>query len=179
MITAALEDPILERLRRVLDELYGDRIERVGLFGSHARGDANEESDYDIAVFLNNLTDRWRELDRLADLRSDFLEDADVKPYPAGAYRDRTTLMREIRREGIDPEIGGKAMNPLLQRISIDPAICGGKPCIKGTRIWVSSILDFLADGMSEGELLAGYPQLVHDDVLAAARVHFVPVTAA
>ena len=106
MITAALEDPILERLRRVLDELYGDRIERVGLFGSHARGDANEESDYDIAVFLNNLTDRWRELDRLADLRSDFLEDADVfidaKPYPAGAYRDRTALMREIRREGVD-----------------------------------------------------------------------------
>jgi uncharacterized protein (DUF433 family) len=77
-------------------------------------------------------------------------------------------------------------MNPLLQRISIDPAICGGKPCIKGTRIWVSLILDFLAEGMSESELLAEYPQLVHEDVLAAiaygaeaARVRFVPVTAA
>jgi uncharacterized protein (DUF433 family) len=77
-------------------------------------------------------------------------------------------------------------MNPLLQRISIDPAICGGKPCIKGTRIWVSLILDFLAEGMSVSELLAEYPQLVHEDVLAAiaygaeaARVRFVPVTAA
>ena len=100
------DDPILSRLRRVLDELYGDRIERVVLFGSRARGDACNESDYDVAVFLNNLTDRWRELDRLADLRADFLEEADAfidaKPYPAGAYRDRTTLMREIRREGVD-----------------------------------------------------------------------------
>jgi uncharacterized protein (DUF433 family) len=58
------------------------------------------------------------------------------------------------------------AMNPLLQRISIDPGICGGKPCIKGTRIWVSLILDFLAEGMSEAELLAEYPQLVHEDIL-------------
>jgi predicted nucleotidyltransferase len=90
----------------VLDELYGERIERVVLFGSRARGDANQESDYDVAVFLNDLTDLWRELDRLADLRADFLEEADVfidtKPYPAGAYRDRTTLMREIGREGVD-----------------------------------------------------------------------------
>jgi len=75
-------------------------------------------------------------------------------------------------------------MNPLLQRISIDPAICGGKPCIKGTRIWVSLILDFLAEGMGEAELLAEYPQLAHEDVLAAiaygaeaARERVIPVT--
>ncbi len=55
-----------------------------------------------------------------------------------------------------------------LDRISIDPRICGGKPCIKGTRIWVSLILDFLADGMTEAELLTEYPQLTHEDVLAA-----------
>jgi uncharacterized protein (DUF433 family) len=73
----------------------------------------------------------------------------------------------------------------LLQRISIDPQVCGGQPCVKGTRIWVSLILDFLADGMSEAELLAEYPQLAHEDVLAAigygaeaARVRFVPVPA-
>jgi predicted nucleotidyltransferase len=101
-----IDDPILKSLRRALDELYGERIERVVLFGSRARGDAGKESDYDVAVFLNGLTDRWRELDRLAELRCAFLEDADVfidaKPYPAGSYRDRTTLMREIRREGVD-----------------------------------------------------------------------------
>jgi uncharacterized protein (DUF433 family) len=53
-------------------------------------------------------------------------------------------------------------------RSHIDPQVCGGKPCIKGTRIWVSLILDLLADGMGEAELLADYPQLAHDDVLAA-----------
>jgi uncharacterized protein (DUF433 family) len=74
-------------------------------------------------------------------------------------------------------------MNRLLERISIDPAVCGGKPCIKGTRIWVSLILDFLANGMIEGELLADYPQLTHEDILAAiaygaeaSRQRIIPV---
>lgn len=76
-------------------------------------------------------------------------------------------------------------MNPLLERISIDPRICGGKPCIKGTRIWVSLILDFLADDMAEVELLDQYPGLTHEDVLAAiaygaeaARERVIPVPA-
>ena len=59
-------------------------------------------------------------------------------------------------------------MNPLLNRISIDPNICFGKPCIKGTRIWVSLILDFLANGMTIDELRAEYPQLAGEDVRAA-----------
>jgi uncharacterized protein (DUF433 family) len=74
-------------------------------------------------------------------------------------------------------------MNPLLERITIDPEVCGGRPCIKGTRIWVSLVLDFLAGGMTEAELLTEYPQLIHDDVLAAiaygaeaAREHVVAV---
>ena len=57
-------------------------------------------------------------------------------------------------------------MNDLLDRISINPEICGGKPCIKGTRIWVTLVLDFLADGMTEAEVLAEYPQLTHEDFL-------------
>ena len=48
----------------------------------------------------------------------------------------------------------------LLDRISINPNVCFGKPCIKGTRIWVSLILDFLASGMSQEEILAEYPGL-------------------
>lgn len=55
----------------------------------------------------------------------------------------------------------------LLARISIDPKICFGKPCIRGHRIWVSLILDFLADGMSAREIIAEYPQLEEADVLA------------
>jgi uncharacterized protein (DUF433 family) len=74
-------------------------------------------------------------------------------------------------------------MNALLDRIAINPKVCGGKPCIRGTRIWVSLVLDFLADGMTEAELLAEYPQLLHEDVLAAiaygaeaARERIIPV---
>lgn len=59
-------------------------------------------------------------------------------------------------------------MNPLLQRISIDPNVCFGKPCIKGTRIWVSLILDFLANGMTIEEILEEYPQLTEEDIRAA-----------
>ena len=55
-----------------------------------------------------------------------------------------------------------------LDRIAIDPQVCFGKPCIKGTRIWVSLILDFLASGESEAQILAAYPQLVPDDIRAA-----------
>ena len=58
--------------------------------------------------------------------------------------------------------------NPLLHRISIDPNICFGKPCIKGTRIWVSLILDFLASGMTVKEILEEYPQLTEEDIRAA-----------
>lgn len=59
-------------------------------------------------------------------------------------------------------------MTPLLDRISANADVCGGKPCIRGTRIWVSLILDLLASGTSEQELLGEYPELVRDDVLAA-----------
>ncbi|MEK7399605.1 MAG: DUF433 domain-containing protein [Candidatus Poribacteria bacterium] len=59
-------------------------------------------------------------------------------------------------------------MNKLLERISIDPNVCFGKPCIRGTRIWVSLLLDFLADGMSFDEILAEYPQLTEEDIRAS-----------
>jgi uncharacterized protein (DUF433 family) len=59
-------------------------------------------------------------------------------------------------------------MATLLERVSIDPTVAGGKPCIRGTPIWVSLILDLLADGMSEAELRREYPVLVHEDILAA-----------
>jgi predicted nucleotidyltransferase len=106
MVAASTNDPILSRFRTALDEMYGDQIERVILFGSRARGDAHSNSDYDVAVFLKSLPDRWKEIRRLADLRVDFIDDTgaffDTKPFPATAYRDRTPLMHEIRRDGLD-----------------------------------------------------------------------------
>ncbi|HMN28825.1 MAG TPA: DUF433 domain-containing protein [Caldilineaceae bacterium] len=59
-------------------------------------------------------------------------------------------------------------MNALLQRISINPEVCFGKPCIRGTRIWVSLILDLLADGLTIDEVIAEYPQLSVPDIYAA-----------
>ncbi len=59
-------------------------------------------------------------------------------------------------------------MNKLLQRISIDPNICFGKPCIKGTRIWVSLLLDLLANGMTIEKIIDEYPQLKKKDIQAA-----------
>ncbi len=58
-------------------------------------------------------------------------------------------------------------MNPLLARISVDPNICFGKPCIRGARIWVSLVLDMLASGASIEEILADYPHLKREDILA------------
>ena len=69
-------------------------------------------------------------------------------------------------------------------RIVVDPLICHGKACIRGTRVMVSVILDNLAEGASTAELLKSYPSLTTEDVRAAmayaaelARERFVPVT--
>ncbi len=59
-------------------------------------------------------------------------------------------------------------MKPLLERISINPNICHGKACIKGTRIMVSVILDNLAAGQSEGDIRKSYPALSRTDIQAA-----------
>ncbi|MBI3458596.1 MAG: DUF433 domain-containing protein [Candidatus Rokubacteria bacterium] len=71
----------------------------------------------------------------------------------------------------------------LSRRISINPNVCFGKPCIRGTRIWVSLTLDNLAEGVSEPELLDEYPQLMPDNIRAAiaygaemARERFVDI---
>jgi predicted nucleotidyltransferase len=102
-----LADPILKRFRAALDEIYGDRLERVVLFGSRARGDAHEDSDYDVAVFLRDLADRPAAMNRLADLSTKIIVEEDgpfihAMPYRAGSYNDPTPLMHEIRTAGID-----------------------------------------------------------------------------
>lgn len=56
----------------------------------------------------------------------------------------------------------------LLERVSVDPRVCGGKPCIRGTRIYIAIILDALAEGLSPEQILDHYPSLSHDDIRAA-----------
>ena len=71
----------------------------------------------------------------------------------------------------------------LLKRITIDPDKCFGKPCIRGHRIWVSLILDMLADGMTMEDVIENYPDLQREDILACiaygsemARERFVEI---
>ena len=71
----------------------------------------------------------------------------------------------------------------LLQRITMDPKVCFGKPCIRGHRIWVSLVLDLLAQGITTAEILEDYPQLEVADIMAClaygaemARERFVEV---
>src|SRR5438477_245689 len=102
MIDELQNEPVLKRFRAAVSEVYGDRLERVVLYGSRARGDHQPDSDYDIAVFLHEFFDRWQELERIIPIVTDNEAFIHVLPYGAGAYRDRTSLMREIRREGVD-----------------------------------------------------------------------------
>jgi len=71
----------------------------------------------------------------------------------------------------------------LLKRITIDPGKCFGKPCIRGHRIWVSLILDMLADGLTMEDGIENYPDLEREDILACiaygsemARERFVEI---
>jgi len=71
----------------------------------------------------------------------------------------------------------------LLQRIWIDPRRCGGKPCVRGTRLWVSLVVDLVASGATEAEILQNYPGLEPEDIRAClayasemARERFVPI---
>lgn len=58
-------------------------------------------------------------------------------------------------------------MSELVKRITVDPDVCGGRPCIRGLRVRVKDILDLLA-GASRDEILADYPYLEPDDISAA-----------
>ena len=69
-------------------------------------------------------------------------------------------------------------------RITVDPKVCHGKACIKGTRVMVSVVLDNLAAGLAKDEILANYPSITADDIDASiayaaelARERFVPLS--
>src|SRR5437016_12226465 len=99
------DDPLLQRFRATLDEIYGERLERVVLYGSRARGDAREDSDYDVAVFLRDYAPgTTTELYRLADLSTAILDETGefihAMPHRTGSCDEHTPLMHEIRAEG-------------------------------------------------------------------------------
>jgi uncharacterized protein len=100
------DDPVLRRFRSAVDGIFGDRIERVVLFGSRARGDARPDSDYDVAIFLKAFGERRQEVRRMVPVVTDIVEEtgAVIHPLPfrAGAWQDRTPLMHELRQDGVE-----------------------------------------------------------------------------
>src|SRR5690242_13528991 len=99
-------DPVLLRFRTAVADVYGERIERMVLFGSRARGAARPDSDYDIAVFINDAGTFTEDSARLADISTDILLETgaviSATPFLAGTYRERTGLMHELRKDGLD-----------------------------------------------------------------------------
>ena len=96
----------MQQFRAALDQVYGERLDRVVLFGSRARGDARPDSDYAVAVFIRNPESRWDEIGRLARITTAIMVDSDAyisaKPFGAEAYDDLTPFMREVRRDGLN-----------------------------------------------------------------------------
>ena len=104
---ALIEDPVLKSFGAGMRALYGDNLERVVLYGSRARGDARQDSDYDVAVFLKTLVSRWQEGIRIAKVQLAILDTTgqtvNAMPFPAGSWTDPTSpLMHEIREDGLD-----------------------------------------------------------------------------
>lgn len=106
MSASLLDDPILARFSAAVREAYGDRLERIVLFGSRARGDHRPDSDYDIAVFIHGDWALWDEIHSLCAITMDILDetgaDVSAKPLQAGSYRERTIFMHELRKDGRD-----------------------------------------------------------------------------
>lgn len=61
-------------------------------------------------------------------------------------------------------------MENFLSHIEIRPDVRSGKPCVKGTRMTVQDVLEYLASGMTEGQVLEDFPYITHQDILACLQ---------
>ena len=100
-------DPVLAKFRDAVALHFGDRLERIVLYGSRARGDSHRDSDYDIAIFVKDLGNRWREFDAIAPVALGLLDEYDAAVnallFAEGYWRHPSSpLMHEIRRDGLD-----------------------------------------------------------------------------
>ena len=99
--------PAVQRFRDAAREQFGDRLERIVLYGSRARGDARPDSDYDIAIFVRDLDNAYVEYKPLAALMMQILAVEDIE-INAALHRADTwhagasPLMRNIRKEGLE-----------------------------------------------------------------------------
>jgi predicted nucleotidyltransferase len=106
VLTDAELSALLTRLRAGLGELYGDRLVRVVLYGSYARGEAHEESDVDVAVVLRGDVNPYREIDRMSHLLFDLMMafGPHISAYPLSdeAFRPGgKPIVRSLLKEGV------------------------------------------------------------------------------
>jgi uncharacterized protein len=101
------DDPILARLKRELEVLYGARLKQVLLYGSRARGDHRDDSDYDVLVVLEGPLDWWAEQKRLGGISWAIGMDTagkyvlSLKPVTPDDLQKRTGFMHNVRNEAI------------------------------------------------------------------------------
>ena len=79
-------------------------------------------------------------------------------------------LLKATERTIVDPDIRSTRYHPAMERIVVNPDICNGRPTIRGTRITVHTVLEFLGAGSAVEDLLAEYPSLTREDVQASLR---------
>jgi len=99
-------DEALRQLKRELEELYGDRLKGLYLFGSRARGDAAPDSDVDVAVVLDDYESAFAEIDRMAEIGSRISLEADLVitkiPLREREWDQRDTVfLRNARRDAV------------------------------------------------------------------------------
>ena len=99
------DDPILARLKRELVALYGPRLKQVLLYGSRARGDHRDDSDYDVLVVLEGEFHWWDEVKRMGDISWAITYDTgavpSLKPVAPTDLEKRTGFMHNVRNEAI------------------------------------------------------------------------------
>ncbi|ELS33392.1 MULTISPECIES: nucleotidyltransferase domain-containing protein [Pseudanabaena] len=106
-ITLNSIQPTLHELKLGLKELYGDRLVKLILFGSHARGEANPDSDIDLLIVLKNNISQFQEILNMSELRVRMLLEHDeivsIIPMSEEDFHTRNVaLLRNIRKEGIE-----------------------------------------------------------------------------
>jgi len=106
-ITLTNIKPILNELKRELQALYGDRLVRLILFGSHARGEANLDSDIDLLAVLKSPVSQVQEISYMSELCFKILLDYDelvsIIPMSEDRFNAKdVALLRNIQREGIE-----------------------------------------------------------------------------
>lgn len=99
-------DEVLQQLKRELEALYGERLKGLYLFGSHARGDAEPDSDVDIAVVLDDYEAPVADIRRMSEVFSRLSLEADVHlsrvPVRQPEWQERDTVfLRNVRREAV------------------------------------------------------------------------------